>query len=493
MHEISAINSFFDFPDLSDSDVLHFSADIENLSVALSYDEWDIGAIDLTKLTFGADLIHDRDAKQASLDLVTGWDGVDFPLTLFTNTDQIALGFSDGTSWIVNASTFGKELAGLGLPVDENLELDLGFLFPDIISTGEREKTDTGIYDFFMSLRFRKDNDVDFFPEFNATAMTARIEGSAFHSFLNNVVDNMFGTSGYAIELKRNIEHIYTENHEFTVYICQAHIIRAIRLNALTGNDTNLLLTVRLEGEQSMLDHILVDVTIQNSNGTQSYHADSKGIHVPVNDVFTSSIVIDGFETGKAEISAELNAAGSMFFSIQSDSCSIIVSGLLSTAEESVHISFGSVDVSSYFGSVCLSGDLDFSFGAASSKVHDITDYAQSIADFELQHFIVPVQILWNILRQDQALTDIFGHQFITFIIDALLGEQVSAFAIDILGDRIFDAMDIIIYLLGDETGINVSSIFSIINELYGSQIGGWVVDNIDNVISYIIDLFRRP
>jgi hypothetical protein len=502
--EVSVINDFFELPDFSDSDVKHLSGDIKNLSIKSSYNERDIDLINLSELNIGFDLLHDRKLKQASLDLTTRWNGYVFPLVLFADKDQVAIGIDDTISWAVNAKTFGSELAGLGLPIDEDFELDLGFLFPDVINEVAKEETIEIIKDFLLSQRFRRANDLSDVQDLDGVAMTALIEGLAIQTFFIDMVDCVYGQSDRAIELKYNIKKTSYENHKLTLFINKEHIIHSVQLSASPGIDSSALVIIKLAGQQSMLDHILIDVNVQNAEGKQSYHIDSKGIHVPVDNVFTSATVLTGFESGKVYLITELTNSGAISVELQTDSYTIHFKGLFRTTDESIQIALNAVDVQTSFGSFYITGDLDFLICNTSSNVRNITGRAHSIADFDLHHFNSLVQILWDIIRQDQALLDIFGHQLITYTLNLLLGEEISTYILDIFGDRIIYIMDFLVDLLGDEpisvtsllTGIldvlqsdSDNNLFSdILNDVLEGFLGGILPDDLFSIIENAVN-----
>ena len=486
--EVSVINDFFDFPDLSDSYTKHLAVDLSNMSAGLSYDKWDIAAIDLTKLNIGIDLLHDREEKQASLDLNAGWDGIDFPLTLFTDIDRVALGFDDKISWVANAKTFGKELAGLGLPVDEDMELDLGFLFPDVISEEAREESGNLAKSFFNSLKFKRCKDADNLAGYTGTAMTAVVDGQEFQAFLYDLIDCRYGQSDRGNQLKQRIDQMHAEQHELTLFINEMHHAQAVQADISTGFDSKVSALIQLAGEQNMLDNIIIDVSIQNSYGGDLYHINSSGLHVPTDGLFTSTTVISGFDNGTMHLYIETDNSGALFISTRTDSFTILATGQLGTTEDTINIMLNTVDLSASLGSIRLTGDLGLSYGNTTSHVHDITYNAYSISDFDFRQLRLLFQIIWDIIRQDRDLMEMFGQQFFSYVMSTMFGDRTGAAIMDILGDDIGDYLDLFDRLISSESGDVKTLLGIILDSPFGNKLKDQLSDQRSNILDGILE-----
>ena len=482
--EASAINDFFRLPDLSDSDIKQLSADLNNMTIDLSYGHRDIVSINMNNHNIGVDLLHDIDAKQASLDFTTGWNGEVFLLSMFADMNQVALGLDDRISWVVNTSTFGKDLSRIGLPIDEDMDLDLGFIFPDVISKDTKEEVATIIEDFIKSLNFRKNNEVDNLTEFSGVIMTTALEGPDFKTFLNEITDCLYGQNERGIELKRSIMQLNNESHDLTVFICNAHIIRAVQLDISTGVDTILSVSIQLADEQNLLDHIVFDLIIQNAYDMHSYHINSKGKHVSTEQGFYNVTTITGFDTGTIQLTTELSNNGELYIETQIDDTKVLAVGSFNTTEESLDITLSTVEISIPFGYVRLSGDLDFAYGKASSTVHNITHNAYYLSDFDIYHFSLLFQVIWDILKQDQTLMEMFGQPFINFTLDYVLGEQLGAQIIDIFGERTTDIMDIIVHLFSRNKPVTGSDLLA---ELIGNLYGDLFSDTSESILNALV------
>jgi len=486
--EFSVINDFFAFPDLSDSYAKHLAADLSNMSASLSYNEWDITAIDLTKTDIRIDLLHDREEKQASLGLTVGWDGIDFPLTLFTDIDRVALGLDDKISWVADAKTLGRELAGLGFPVDEDMELDLGFLFPDVISEEAREESGNLTKTFFRSLKFKRCKDADSLAGFTGTATTAVVDGQEFQAFLYDLIDCRYGLSDRGNELKQCIEPMYAEHHELTLFISETHHAQAVQADISTGFDSKVSVLIQLAGEQNMLDNVIIDVSIQNSYGGESYHINSSGLHVPTDGMFTSTTVISGFDIGTVHLLTETYKSGALSISTRTDNFTIFATGRLGTTEDTINIMLNTVDLSASPASVRLAGDLSFSYGNASSHVHDITHNAYRISDFDFRQLSLLSQIIWDIIRQDRELIEMFGQQFSNFMLSTMFGDRTSAVIMDMLGDDIGDYLDLFDRLISSESGDVEALLGIILDSPIGNKVKDQLSDQYSNILDYVLE-----
>ena len=478
--ELSEIGEFFDFPDLSDSDVKRLSVELDGISAGLGYGRWDATVVNLPKLSVGIELLHDREAKQASLDLYAGWDNRTILLTLFTNVEQVAFGLGDNASWVVDSKDFGKELARLGLPVHEEMELDLGFLFPDVISDEERADALKIFMDFSKSLRFRRNKNTDFPIGFEGSAMTTVIDGESFRAFLHDLMDSPFGKSSMNAEILESVLQSSGGDHELTFFIGKDNIIQAVQADFMMENNSMASVMIQLTGEQNMLDGIIIEVNISNDLGRRSYSIESNGRHVPVGGVFTNTTIFRGFDFGEIQLDTEINNNGALSIAMQSGSFTTVVSGLYYTTSELIGVALNTVEVHTPYGFLSLDGGLNLEFGNAATGVRDITINAYNLADFEwdFAHFRLLFQIVWEVLLQDQTLMDMFGQQFIDLVLRSLLGDQLGSFIMDLLGDQIVEVMDLLITQIGDVADL----IGDIIREQIGN-IGDAIGDLIEDIV----------
>jgi hypothetical protein len=132
-------------------------------------------------------------------------------LTLFTDAEQLAVGYNDEIHLTVGTKTFGEELASIGLPVSRAAELDLEWLF---------SAEDVG--DFLKNLKFKQDADAVFPAGFEGVAMTAEADGVL---------------------------------REMTLYINKKHTVLAARVNFSTDAGTAVSVTMRpADGGSVILD-----------------------------------------------------------------------------------------------------------------------------------------------------------------------------------------------------------------------------------------------
>jgi len=406
--EIAEINDFFDFPDLSGSDVTHLTIDASGISANLSYGGLTVPGINLSNLGIGIDLLHDRGTKQASLDLYTSFNDNSFFLTLYTNVEQIALGINNDISWAVNADSIGKELAGLGLPVPEDFQLDLGFLFPDILDEGKMEDIAILLQDFIKSLKFIRNKSAGFFINEDGAVMTALISSSAFESLV----------------------------YELSVHITKDHIVQAARVTVNVNTDSTFILTAQLFGSQNMLNHILLDAKIGNDLSYSLYSLESKGQNVPVDNKIIGTTIINGFDTGEIQVSYDIEKDRALFITAQLGGAALDIKGALHTDDDKIGLNL--IDIHLIFnqvGTVKLSGNFDIAFGKASQEIRDLTDGAYNIADFEVFELFTLLQIVWDIIRQDQTLVDIIAPQLIDLILTHFLGNILSSILTDQFGE----------------------------------------------------------
>jgi hypothetical protein len=448
--ELASIDEFFGLPDLSEPGTKRLAADLNGISAGLNLAGWDSPTVDLSKLNVGVELLHDREAMGASLDLRAGWDGVSFLLTLFADPEQIALALGDGASFVVGTETFGRELAALGLPVDEDLKLDLGFLFPETVSDESQDEALIAVVDFLRSLRFRRDRSADHFAGLDGTVMTAAIDGPAFEDFLHDLADRYLGRFDANAELSRMIREMGTVDHELSLLIGASHTVQAIRADIGAGANSSLCVMIKLTGAQHKLDRILIDVELSNDGGKRFYAIESGGRHVPADGRFTTATTIFGLDIGTIRLDADIRSNGSMSAQLQAGRFATDVTGRYYTTDDMVGVTISEADFVTPLGTVNLSGEMGFEYGNASSDVRDISLNAYSIADFNILELRSLYQIVRDILSQDQALMDMFGQRFYGFALRLLFGDQLGADIADILGDRVDGFINLIVDRLGD-------------------------------------------
>jgi len=504
--ELSGINDFFEFPELSDDDIKHLAVDLSDISASINYGGFSSPHINLAKLDIGIDLLYDRAGKQASLDLRTGWDGSSFLLTIFTNVQQIALGVNDGTSWAVDAESIGRDLAKMGLPVDEDLELDLGFLFPDIISDEAKEKTHQIVADFFKSLKFGRDRNTEHITDSTAVVMTANIDGAEFQKFIGDMIESYFENSDRASELQRRFDHFNFVDFDLAVFIKDDHTIQAVRLSASADPASadpafETVLTVQLAGEENMLDHIIVDVSIINNSISHTYTIESKGQHVPVDGVFTDTTIITGFDIGDVQLSSEIRKDESLSFTIQAGPVVLDASGLLNANDELISLTLHNLNIESVrHGSLNLYGDIGFSYGIAASEINDITADAKNVADIEIFKFLPLFMIVWEVLQQDQILMEMFGEPIYDLVVSFVLGDRLGSYItdyLDISGTGILDTLfDLFGGQLSDAFGSILENLMldnlSEILVNFGDFLNETVSDRLDDLFSGLFDFFQN-
>ena len=498
--ELSEINDFFGFPDLQDSDVKHISAGINGVTANIKYGGFNSPDINLSKLEIDFDLLYDREAKQASLDLQTGWDGNSFLLTLFTNVEQIALGINNDTGWVVNAKTIGKELSEIGLPVDEDLTLDLDFLFPDKISDEAKEKALEIAADFFKALKFGRDRNSSHSTQFDGTTMTAFIDGSDFQDFIGEIIECYFEQSDTGNELHSRILQMNSGDYELAVFINDDHIVQAIRLSASADSGSDITITAQLPDTFKMLDHIIVDISIVNDNNRHVYSFESKGRHVPVDGVFSDITTIKGFDFGDILLSSEIREDGSLFLSIHTDSILFNTQGSMVITDETIGFDLNTLEIESLrHWSLNLSGDLTFSYGNAVSAVRDISVDALNITEFEIFKFLPAFLIVWEVLQQDHTLMDMLGEPIYDLALTFIFGDRLGSFIndnIDISGIGILDTLfDMFSGHLSDAFSSLLESLMldtlSDMLEDFGDFLNETVGDRLNDIFSGFFDLFR--
>jgi len=476
--ELAEIDSFFGLPDLSEAEVKHLAAELDGISASLVYDRWNAPDIDLSKLNIGIDLLYGREAKQASLDLRTDWGERSFLITLFTNAEQIALGLNDSAGWVANANTIGKELSGLGLPVDEDLELDPGVLFPDAGSNEVKEETLLILKDFIKTLKFDREKDSDYFTGYSGTVMTAVINGSDLKSFFLDTIDIAYGQSAIADKLRRSVSGLDTSNHKLSVLISDKHIIQAARIIVSAAPDSDIVITAHLPDTVNMLDHILIDVTIKNNNNRRVYSLESKGRHVPADGIFTDTTTITGFDTGEIRLDSELHEDGVLSFTAQFGATVLDAKGKWNTDDESLSLTLHEFNMET-LGSVelQLSGELNITVGKAVSDIRDITIGAKDIADFDIFELYTLFTIIWDVIRQDKTLFELVGEPLIDLVLTTVLGEETGALVKDLFGSNIDAIMDMLVDLLDSAVSGITDTLGSFIDDMLenlGDLISGW-------------------
>ena len=504
--ELIEINEFFGFPEFSDSDIKHFSAGLKDISAGISYGGFSSPDINLSKIDIGATLLYDRADKKASLDFSAGWDGSAFLMTLFTNVEQIALGINKDTSWVVNAKSFGKELAGIGLPVDEKLELDLAFLFPDIISDEVKENALLLAADFFKSLKFSRVRSFDHFTGPDGILMTTVIGGEDFQDFITEMIDCYFGRSDTGDYLRSSVLHVDSTDYELAVFINKNHIVQAVKLSSYVKPDSDydserdLYISLQFPDPQNLLDHIVFDISIIKNDIRHDFSLESKGRHVPVDGVITDTTTITGFDIGDVLLRSEIREEGSLSISVQTGSFTLNTDGSLNITDNNVGLALSSLDMEFLRHlSLNLSGDLTLSYGIAASELNDITIGAQSISDVEIFKFLPLFMIVWEILQQDHILMDMVGEPLYDLVLSFVFGNKLGSFIndfIDISGVGILDT-------LFDLFGGQLSEVFSelleslmldnlagILNS-FGDFINETIGERLNDLFADLFDLFN--
>ena len=498
--ELSEINNFFDFPDFLDSDIKQLTIDLNNINADISYGGVKSPDIDLTKLDIGIDILYDRVAKQASLGLNTGWDGNSFMLTLFTNVEQIALELNDDSAWVVNAGSFGNELDEIGLNVDKDMELDLGFLFPDIISDEAKENTLQIAAEFFKALKFRRDRDSDYFDKSNGTTMTTIISGIELQDFFNDLIESYYGQSEMGNELRHFIQQTEYTDYKLDIFINNNHIIQAILLSVITDTDTDMIFSLQLPEELNLLDHIILDINIRNDHGSHMYTLESKGRHVPVDGIFSNITTITGFDAGIIVVSSEIQKNGSFSFTTQVGLFSLDAGGSLCTDSETIMFSLHKLYVEAYqYGSLSLLGDMVLSYGKTSSVLRDISADAQAVADMEIGKFLPVFLIVWEILQQDQILMDMFSEPIFDFAVTFVFGDQLGSYIndyLDIHGAGILDTLfDLFSGHLSDAFSNILENIMldNLIDMLdgFGDYLSETIENRLNDLLSGLFDFFQ--
>jgi len=493
--EFAEINDFFNFPDFSDSDVMQLTVDSSNHFANIDYGGLLSPGINLSKLNIGVDMLYDRSTKQASIDLHTGWDDKSFLITLYTNVRQIALGFNDNISWAVNADSIGKYLAGLGLPVDEELTLDLGLLFPDIIAQEKMEDVLVIVQDFFKSLKFSKNEDADYFIHDHGTVMTALICGNEFKNLVYDIVESYYGSSKTGDEIRQSIANLNTADHELTVHICNRHYIQAARVTVNTDTDSTVILTAQGFGPR-ILDHNLLEIKIGNDYNYNLYSLESKGQHVPVDDRIIGTTTISGFDTGEIQMSYDIEKDRSLSITAQIGQAAFDARGVLNVDDDKIDVNLHMCNIEMEFhqlGTVYLSGGLNITFGKASNEIRDITAGAHNIADFEIVELYPLLQIILDIITQNDVLIDIFGTQLNELILTTLFGEQFASYIIDILGGNAEDLLNLLNSLLDGRTDSILDLLVGFFSDRLfdglGDLLGG---DFIDSIIGQLGDILSN-
>ena len=437
--EITEVNDFFDFPDFSNSDIMRLTIDSSDISANVSYGGFFSPSVNLSNLNIGIDLLHDRNTKQASLDLNTSWGDNSFLLTLYTNVTQVAFGINDRVSWAANADSIGKEFASLELPVDEDLKLDLGFLFPDIADDSKAEDFLIPVQDFFMSLRFRRSESADYFANDNGTVVTALICGNELESLVHDIY-SLYGLSEANDELRDIIANISDSDHELTVLINEEHFVEAVHITVNVNTNSTVILTAQLLGTENMIDHILLDVRIEDEHSYQVYSLESKGQHVPVDSKLTNTTTIIGFDIGEIQICSEIREDRALSIAAQLGSTELDIEGVLHVGDDTIGLNLHNVNFElNWFGTFSMSGGFNISLGTTSQEIRDITSGAYNIADFETAEFYTLYQVMWDVIRQDQTLIEMFGRQLYDFVLTSLFGEQTASFLKEIFDDSVAD------------------------------------------------------
>ncbi|MDR2599679.1 MAG: hypothetical protein LBC73_05330 [Oscillospiraceae bacterium] len=186
--KISTIEKIFDFSDSADSNTVQITADFSDITLTLDNNAlnlYDV-PIDLSELHIKAKLLHGNSLKQASIDADISLNDLLLPITLYTDVDKTAFTLND-ESWMVNNKDFGAELSSLGLPIADDIQLNLSFLFPDIYNDEDNMETVDRISDFVKSLRFNRNLIPNNIPLQNVVAMTTITEGFELTFFINDL------------------------------------------------------------------------------------------------------------------------------------------------------------------------------------------------------------------------------------------------------------------------------------------------------------------
>jgi len=422
--EITELNSFLNNTNYSEADVIHMELGLSDISISIDAIDSVTLKPDLSKLNLGLDLLYDKTGKQASLDILTGWDDRSFVVTLFTNVQQLALGFNDDISWVVNTGSIGKELAGLGLPVDDDFALDLSFLFPEDEEDGIPDEIQAITRDFFKSLRFKRGDSADNFIGSDGTVMTAVIDGKELHDFLGDMIYNYFGETELGSDLRYIIRNTYIYEHELTLIINKEHIIQAVNITVNVDSDSSVEIAAQLSGEKYLLDHILLGITWKNGDARNFYSIGIKGHNISI-----------GLKQQEA---------------------------------------------------FELTGNLTLMIGEATQNIRDITVGAYNIADFSVLEFSDVFLILWDIIRHDDALFELFGEQIIDLVLSSLFGDQMGSFIHDLLDGSTDSMLDIIQAFLSGQFD-NVLNFFGGIGDVLGDIIGDGILDGLGDFFG---DLF---
>jgi hypothetical protein len=428
--ELKSVQRGLGIPELSGGSY-RLAMDLNGISGSI-YDRWSgSNSFDLSRLQAGYDLIYDLDSKRASLDVSAGWGGETVLLTLFADMQRIAAGYNNDVSWVAGTSSIGRELAGLGVPVDANMTLDMGFLFPEA-SAGEEWENEIGeiLKTYMESLRFRDNPNADMPDGFRGSAMTATIDDADLQEMLMAIIDlyleymrevirtqdyilNAAGTSADAMiremrdQARRDIRNIRLRDAELTLFINSRNIVTGVQFD-MSQSGTDVSISAHLRGERNLIDNILIRISARDQYGRGTLTIESEGRHVPVNGEFSSTTTIRG--SGSAaqavpetiRIRTNINESGRLSFSVQAGPDEIIsLTGRLRTASDSFSLTLNSVDVNFGYASVNLDGELTVLISSDVSGVRDITRNAHSLADFNISQLNGLIRAVERIIQQD--------------------------------------------------------------------------------------------
>jgi len=467
--------------------------DSSDISANVSYGGFFSPSVNLSNLNIGIDLLHDRNTKQASLDLNTSWGDNSFLLTLYANETQVAFGIDDNVSWAVNADSIGKELAGLGLPVDEDLEIDLGFLFPGFGGEGRDVDIPMLMENFVRLLTFVRSGGVRYFTNDDGTVVTARVCGNA----LENLIYSFYGSSEADDEIRDSIANISASDHELTVFINKEHFVEAVHITVNVNTSSTVILTAQLLGTENMIDHILLDVRIEDEHSYQMYSLESKGQHVPTDSKFTNTTTISGFDIGEIHISSEIREGRELSIAAQLGSTEFDIEGVLYVGDDTIGLNLHNVNLEfNWFGTINMSGGFNIALGTTSQEIRDITSGAYNIADFETFEFYTLFQIVWDVVRQDRTLIEMIGTQLYDFVLTSLFGEQIASYIRDTFDDSVAEVLDRLNDLLAERVDNALDLLTRFLDgrtlDGLGDFIGGDLFDNITGRLAGVRGFLNR-
>ncbi|MCL2002479.1 MAG: zinc ribbon domain-containing protein [Oscillospiraceae bacterium] len=423
--ELKSARRAFGIPDLPDGSV-RVATELNGVRLT-NNSRWGTQEFDLSKLQAGYDMLYDLDNKRTSLDIRAGWDGESVLLTLYADMQKIAAGFNDDVSWAVSTSAFGRELAALGLPVDEAMSLDLGFLFPETESTDGFEEDIAEIVEAFLkSLNFRENTSAEMPDGFRGSAMTAAVDDGALREMLEALADiyldyvieamrpmeNMIPGVSFENEYRtmrdemyRELRQIHLRDAELTLFINSRNIVSGIQLD-VSEPGSSVSISAHLLGEKNLIDHIQIKVSDRSGWDRNTATIDIQGQHVPVNGEFSSTLTVRGPNMDTIRVNTSIIGSGRMTVNALAGSDEIFsLTGRIRSTGDAFSFTLNSLDVDFGYEQVSLAGELTVTVSGDVSDIRDISRGAHSLADFDISQLKSLFQSLELIVNGNTPLS----------------------------------------------------------------------------------------